>query len=295
MVVSRGVGRGGAVAATPSPDLSTYPAAPGGNGSRPSHWAAVAAARLLLAVLVTAVLVRAARTAWLQRRLALTVWGRIRPRHIAGSAALAVVVVSVAVGLSVAVPATGLGLGSVLGLTGNAVFAPIEEAASRSGAASPLTGGAGGVSWPLSAGTAAFLLLVAALFPWLAYAEERTFRMGLEHAGLLAQVRSALRFGLVHLVMLIPVAAALAIGVAGFAYGRIYRRAYFRALQRPGPRPGAPAGPATVIAPEAAVLAASPTAAREAAVLAATVWHATFNTLIVGVVLFIVLAGGLSA
>jgi hypothetical protein len=73
-------------------------------------------------------------------------------------------------------------------------------------------------------------------------------------------VWAALRFGLAHLIMLVPLSAALAIAVAGFAYGQIYRRAYARGLAL-GDRDEADL--------------------RTEAVLAATTWHTAFNSLLV--------------
>ncbi len=103
--------------------------------------------------------------------------------------------------------------------------------------------------------------------------EERTFREGLEDAGPLREAWTALRFGLIHLVMLIPIAAALAIAVAGFIYGRIYRRRHRKAAARTEEVEGPFGFPVTV--------APSPARVRGEAVLEATVWHTTFNSLIV--------------
>jgi hypothetical protein len=114
------------------------------------------------------------------------------------------------------------------------------------------------------------------LFPWLAYVEERVFRSGLEDAGLGRQLWVASKFGLVHMIMLIPLAAALAIGVAGFAYGRIYRYAYRRSADR---RRSASAGPFGV--PVLVVGVVDRRAAHADALFASTVWHVTFNSLIV--------------
>jgi hypothetical protein len=94
-----------------------------------------------------------------------------------------------------------------------------------------------------------------------AYLEEHVFREGLEHASLPRQAGAAFRFGLAHLVMLIPVAAALAIGVVGFVYGLIYRAAYRRAVNK--------------------MLVVAPRSARAEAVLASTVWHTTFNSVLI--------------
>lgn len=243
--------------------------------------------RLAVAGVVLVLLARAACVAWRNRRLAVTVWRRIRARHVLGSFALLVIVLSVAVGLLELVPATGYGLGMLVGLNSNAVFAPLEEASLRTGGAG-LAGAAGGTpsagveALAIAVAACAFLTCLLLMFPWLAYVEERTFREGLEDATVLREIATALRFGLLHLVMLIPVAAALAIAVAGFVYGRIYRRAHRRAAVRFSMVDG-PLGPVRV--------ATSPARARGEAVLESTVWHTTFNSLIVVLVLAGVLLG----
>ena len=207
------------------------------------------ALRLAVAAVIIVLLARAARAAWHNRRIAPTVWRRIRLRHVAGSLALLTVVLGVAVGLMTLLPITGIGLGSLIGLTGNAVFAPVEEAAARGSA---VTGPAADtVASAVNVATLLFLGGLIVMFPWLAYVEESVFREGLESVGTLGRLWSALRFGLLHLVMLVPIAAALAIAVAGLWYGHIYLRAY-RATEQ-----------------------------RDEAVLASTVWHATFNSTIV--------------
>jgi hypothetical protein len=179
--------------------------------------------RLLVAVAITALLFRGARVAWGQRSLALAIWCRIRPRHVLGALALLAVLLVVA-GLLLAIPPLRFGIGTLLGFGGNVVFAPLEEAAVRAGA-SPA-----GPDWVLAGIATAFLLFLGLLLPWFAYVEEEIFRAGLETAGHGRELLVALAFGLVHLVMLVPLAAALAIGVAGFVYGRVYRYAYHRAF-----------------------------------------------------------------
>lgn len=245
------------------------------------------AVRIGIALAVLALLARSARLAWRNRALAVAVWRRIRVVHVLGSAGLVVVVLAVALSLFVFVPVTGVGLGSLVGLSGNAVFAPLEEAThwADGDAAQPAPGSAEPGADPAGAGpgvglvvvTTVFLAGLALLFPWLAYVEERVFREGLERAGVAEQAWRALKFGLAHLIMLIPVAAALGIAVAGFVYGRIYCRAYRAAAARTRVVPGPSGDPLSVAVP--------PEQARTEAVLASTVWHATFNTVIVILVL----------
>lgn len=239
--------------------------------------------QLLVALAVVGMLGRAAKPAWRNRLLATAVWRRLRPYHLLGCVAMLVLVLGTALGLMRVAPFTAWGLGSLVGLDGNAVFAPLEEAtelaveargpAALDPAGVPLDPG---TDWMLLGIAAAFLLGLLVLFPWLAYTEERAFRAGLERAGLKGELRAAFRFGIVHLVMLIPVAAALAIGVAGFVYGRIYKKAYARALGEP-PSFESPFGPRRIIETPAR-------RARTEAVMATTVWHTAFNSLIVLIV-----------
>lgn len=228
--------------------------------------------RVAVAVLVIAMLLRALRPAWRNRSLALRVWAGVRPRHLLGAAALVVVVLGVAVALLTFVPLTRVGLGSLVGFEGNAVLAPIDEASRRTGGGGLGTPEADGLAPVVLLGVTGFLTVLIALFPWLAYVEERTFREGLEDASLGRQCWIAVRFGLTHLVMLIPVAAALAVGVAGFAYGLVYRRAYRTAQDRmPLPTDSA----------DGAVSVATRRRLRDEAVLSATRLHVVFNTIVV--------------
>jgi hypothetical protein len=225
----------------------------------------LAPVRFVIILIVLGMLVRSAWGAWHNRRVAVAVWRRIRPRHVFGSLALVVVVVAVAVMLATLMPVTQFGVGSLVGVSGNAVFAPVQNILLDSGETEAVNGHnpsmAPRAKWLGLALVAGFCGLLLVLFPWLAYLEECVFREGLEYANLRQQTSAALRFGLAHLAMLIPVAAALAISVAGFCYGLIYRAAYHRAAN--------------------GTLIVAPGLARAEAVLASTVWHTTFNTLLV--------------
>lgn len=244
------------------------------------------AARLLIVAAVLVLVARIIPVAWANRRVATTVWRRIRLRHVGGSLLLLTLVLGVAGTILLTVPGGDWGLGRLVGITGNAVFAPIEELATRTAPspAAPAQPGAGatapaGPPWAAVIGVSGFLLGLVALFPWLAYVEERTFREGLEDASIGRQVWSALRFGLLHLIMLIPIGAAMGISVAGFVYGRIYRRGYRRA-GRPTATANGPWGVPVAVA-------VAPAERRREGVLDATVWHTAFNS----TVALLVLAG----
>lgn len=253
--------------------------------------AALARGAIIVAVLL--LLARAARIAWQRRALALQVWGAIRPRHVVGAVGLMVVVLAAAITLLAFVPVTSYGLGSLIGLEGNAVFAPVDGAL-QAPVDAALAGEDAAVPWWQVAGVSGFLLLLTAMFPHLANAEEWAFRAGWERYDETRRAFSALRFGMVHMVMLIPLAAALAISVAGWVYGRIYLRAHARSLasaadDMPMAADVAEAMISGVVSGEVDVAAAvrerRNREAQQAGVLAATVWHTTFNSLIAVIVL----------
>lgn len=247
--------------------------------------------RLLVALVILFLLLRAGAGALRHRKLAFAVWHGIRPRHVVGAFGLLLVVATVAAVL-LEVPFLRYGLGSVLGFSGNAVFAPLEEAAIRAAPQAPRT-----AQWGILLLATAFLGFLAALLPWLAFVEEEVFRAGLEDAPARQELLTALRFGLVHLVMLVPLAAALAIAVAGGVYGRLYRCRYGRAgpaeqLPLAVVRSYRPTRRALLAARRAAALAAPepegsvatlalPLRRQAAAVYESTVWHTTFNSLVV--------------
>ena len=252
--------------------------------------------RLLVALVVIVLLGRAAIGAWHNRHMAWAVWRSVRPVHVAGAFGLLVVVATVGYILLTYVPGMGYGLGSFIEFPTNAVFVPLKEAAARTGPP-PATG----PNWAVIGLATGFLGFLVLLLPWLAFIEEEMFRAGLEGAGLGGQVRRALVFGLVHLIMLVPLGAALVIAVAGFAYGRAYLRAYERQGRPPPeaavavatrayrPTARANAAAAAALAPNARdritlLVDDSPHERQARAVLASTVWHTCFNTLVVTIV-----------
>lgn len=266
--------------------------------------------RLAIAGLILLLLVRIARVAWRQRALVLAIWRGIRPRHVAGGAGILLVVATLATVLIGFVPGMDRGLGQLVGLSGNAVFAPLESGLSLT--PPPVSG----PDWPLIIGASAFLLPLLALLPWLAFVEEEIFRGGLERATRAQLLAASLVFGLAHLVMLVPLGAALALAAAGFAYGLAYRRGYAQALvtdapavvlaaYRPTRRARSAATAQRQAVPRMPVASHEPTATladlaidltperRQAAgVYRAAVWHTATNSLLVfGLWVSLVLAG----
>ncbi len=131
----------------------------------------------------------------------------IRPRHFA----LALrVLVGVIVALTVLLlPDTVLRWGwwEYLGGTGNVIF-----------------GQAAGSVLQVSQVVLPALILIPLVISLCLFAlrEERAFRRGDETRGLGARLWRALVFGLAHLVMGIPIGAALALGVGGFGFSQVY-------------------------------------------------------------------------
>jgi hypothetical protein len=247
--------------------------------------------RLLIAAWILVTLARAARGAWAHRRLMVTVWRSVRPRHLGGTALLLLLVAATMTMLIALVPGMTYGLGTLVGTTSNAVFAPLEAAVAASGPA-PTSG----PDWVLLVSGTVFLLPLAVLLPWLAFVEEEVFRAGIEDASLPRELLAALVFGLAHLIMLVPIGAAVAIGVAGFVYGRVYRRAYasadpdevprsviasYRTTKRSAAAADRSRTPAVLLDGAVVTRDTTPERRQAAAVLASTVWHTTFNTTVV--------------
>lgn len=71
-----------------------------------------------------------------------------------------------------------------------------------------------------------FLLLVMPALPLFALAEERMFRRGAEHWPLRRRAWKVVWFGLVHLIIGIPIAVALALSTGGVYFMAVYLRRY---------------------------------------------------------------------
>jgi hypothetical protein len=134
----------------------------------------------------------------------------IRWRHVWPVPFLLAAVVAVA-SLLLLVPGLSWGWWSMLGGSGNPVFGSSDTTA--------------GTVWELVVPLVFVALLLPAL-PLFAHAEERIFRTGAESWSLRRRAWKVLQFGLVHALIGVPLAAALAISIGGAYFMRVYLRAY---------------------------------------------------------------------
>lgn len=154
----------------------------------------------------------AARSARLRRRWLEVVRG-LRLRHFA-LAPLAFIGVAAVGGALWLVPPLRWGWWKAIGGTTGTVILGQSDRSSL-----------GAVQW---VAPVVFLTLLVPLLPLFAEREEHMFREGAEDWPTRRRVRRAVEFGLVHLIMGIPIAVALALSVGGgyftWAYLRGYRR-----------------------------------------------------------------------
>ncbi len=122
-----------------------------------------------------------------------------------------------AFGLAWLVPPLRFGWWSLLGGDGNIVFGTTERTT--------------GTVWEVVVPVVFVVLLLPAL-PLLVEAEERRFRLGAERWSTGRRALRGLQFGLLHLVVGVPVAAALAITVAGWWFTWVYLQAFRRSGSR---------------------------------------------------------------
>ena len=134
----------------------------------------------------------------------------LRARHL-WPAPLVLLVVLAVFGLAWLVPPLRFGWWSLLGGEGNVVFGSTEQT----------RGTVLEVLLPV-----VFVLLLLPALPLLVEAEERRFRLGAEGWTTSRRALRGLQFGLLHLVVGIPIAAAVAITVAGWWFTWVYLRAF---------------------------------------------------------------------
>ncbi len=120
-------------------------------------------------------------------------------------------------GLAWLVPPLRFGWWSLLGGEGNIVFGTTERTT--------------GTVWEVVIPVVFVVLLLPAL-PLLVEAEERRFRLGAEGWSSGRRALRGLQFGLLHLVVGVPVAAGLAITVAGWWFTWVYLQAFRRTGSR---------------------------------------------------------------
>jgi len=157
-------------------------------------------------------LVMGARRAVRRRSHTLELLGSVRPRHLWPAPFVLAAVVSAFLLLSL-VPPLRFGWWTLLGGQGNIVFGSTEQTS--------------GTAWEVVVPVVFVLLLLPAL-PLLVEAEERRFRLGAESWTTARRLFRGLQFGLLHLVVGIPVAAALALTLGGWWFTWVYLRAYRR-------------------------------------------------------------------
>lgn len=180
------------------------------------HFTAVESIQIGVAALIAMRLPQAFRD-----RRQLVVLRGVRLRHLAlGARSLATVIVIAALLLA---PDTPLRLGwwHLIGGSGSLLVG-----------ASPDAGGISGTAQFLMVACVSLLLLQ---LPRLALAEEREFRRGAEKRSRVTNAVWAMKFGLVHLLIGIPIGAAVALGAAGALFGI----AYTKGLRVTGNRGGA--------------------------------------------------------
>lgn len=148
---------------------------------------------------------RAARSEVLRGRWVEVVRG-LRVRHFVPVPFVLTAVLVTALAL-LRVPGLSLGWWSAIGGTGNVIV----------GASDRQDFGAAGLVVPI-----VFLSVLLPLLPLLAEREERMFRAGAEGWSTIRRARRAVEFGLVHLVMGIPIAVALALSVGGAYFTAAY-------------------------------------------------------------------------
>jgi len=153
-----------------------------------------------------------ARQAFRRRSHTVVLLRGVRIRHV-WPVPFVLAAVLAAYGALSLVPPLRFGWWTLLGGQGNVVFGSTEQTS--------------GTPWEVVVPVVFVLLLLPAL-PLLVEAEERRFRAGAEGWTMRRRVVRGLEFGLLHLVVGIPVAAALALAVGGWWFTWVYLRAYRR-------------------------------------------------------------------
>lgn len=109
-----------------------------------------------------------------------------------------------------------------------------------------------------------FFVTLAFVLPFLAQSEERSFRKGYDEWGSI--VKQSVKFGLVHCLVGVPLAAGIALIISGLFYGLKYKRAFDRKVE-----------------------SMDYWRAEDEAVMVSTTYHTMYNMIVVGLLLLVAL------
>lgn len=110
-----------------------------------------------------------------------------------------------------------------------------------------------------------FIVALAFILPYLARSEERMFRKG--HRAWGSIIKQSVKFGLIHCLVGVPLAAGIVLIIAGLFFGLKYKRAFDRNVDTMGT-----------------------SQAEDEAVMVSTTYHTMYNMVLVGLLLVIALA-----
>ena len=134
----------------------------------------------------------------------------LRLRHFL-RAPVVLAVVLVLASLLLRIPGLSFGWWTAIGGTGNVIVGSTSRTAGTA------------LVWLVPA---AFLVLLLPALGLLAEREEQAFRSGAEEWSFRRRVATGIRFGLIHLIMGIPIAVALALSVGGWYFTWAYLRGF---------------------------------------------------------------------
>lgn len=185
------------------------------------------------------------------------IWRRFRPIAFLEALGIVIATLAVAIFLLTTFPIMGIGwLNLFFPGGGNVWIAPIIEGSKSQFEIVRLL-------VPL------FFLVFELVIPFLANLEEKAYRQGYTRWGPIA--KQSVKFGLVHLLVGVPLAGGLALIISGFFYGFKYKRCYDKSLT-----------------------SLDVQGATEQAVLESTTFHAMYNTIVIGFLFAVTLYVALS-
>lgn len=190
-----------------------------------------------------------------QMDVARGVWSHFTWKRAALSLLLLCATIAIAFSIPQLLPWTGYGWMHLFSEGGgNVIFAPIASSGDA------VSGGAGAGFYAARAFMLLFLVGLAAILPFFAHMEEVAFRRGVHAPGRVAL--QSLKFGLLHMIVGIPLSAALALAGVGYVYAQLYLRQYRKVR----------------------AMGFDEEYCQDQGVLYATVWHTLYNTLAVSLV-----------